>query len=154
MNYIAPMLVMITGLLVFGGVIRALLVNRRLREESRSRLELHARMIDRFGTAEEIVRYLESDAGSKLLSGGGANAAEPRRRVLDSLHLGLLVLAGSVGLLVARGVSDPVVSEAMRSFGLVGILLGAGFLASAALTWKLGESWRGGSPGETGTELG
>ncbi|MCB9379001.1 MAG: hypothetical protein H6511_09605 [Holophagales bacterium] len=141
MEFIAPMLVLITVALVIGSIARAIVVNRRLRENSRTWAEVQGKLIDKFGSADEVVRYLESDAHRELLSGQTAAPSSPHGRILDSVHLGLLVAAGGVGFLISGAVSDRQVSEVMRVFGALGLVIGIGFLVSAGISWALLRSW-------------
>jgi hypothetical protein len=141
MEFLAPMLVLITGALTIGSIWRAAIVNRRQRENARAWVDLQSKLIDKFGAAEEMLRYLESDAGRRLLDGQATAVASPHARVLDSIHMGLLVLMGGVGLLAASGTTDPQVHEVMRVLGMVATVLGVGFLASAGVSWALLRSW-------------
>ena len=141
MEFLAPMLVLITGALTVGSIWRTAIVNRRQRENARAWVDLQTKLIDKFGAADEMVRYLESDAGRHLLDGQATASASPHSRVLDSIHMGLLVLAGGIGLLLASGSSDPQVYQVMSVLGKVAALLGIGFLASAGISWALLRSW-------------
>ncbi len=141
MEFIAPMLVLITVALVIGSIARAIVINRRQRENAKTWAEVQGRLIDKFGSADEVVRYLESDASRELLLGQAAAPASPHGRILDSVHLGLLVLAGGVGFLAAGVVSDRQISEVMRVFGVLGVVLGLGFIVSAMASWSMLRSW-------------
>jgi hypothetical protein len=141
MEVIAPMMVLIVAALTIGSIWRSAIVNRRLRENSRVWGDLQGKLIDRFGDASEVVRYLESDAGRKLLEGQTTSAASPHARVLDAVHLGMLVLTGGAGMLAAGTVTDPSVSEFLHVLGLVAVVLGVGYLASAAVSWAMLRSW-------------
>ena len=141
MDFLAPMLVLITAALVFGSVLRSYFVNRRLRDNARLWVELQSKVVDRFGSAPEVVRYLESDAGQRMLEGQMTSSASPHARVLDAVHTGLLVFLGGVGLQAASGVADAEVRAVLQAVGTVGSILGVGFLASAAVTWFLLRRW-------------
>jgi len=141
LNYVAPMLVMITTVLTLGAIFRSFFTNRRLRENARAWAELQGRLIDKFGSAAEVVRYLESDAGQRMLADQSEGGATPHGRILDSIHLGLLVLAGGIALIFGYSGSDPRLQEGLRTFGIVGTMLGIGFLASAGVSWALLRGW-------------
>ena len=141
MDFLAPMLVLIIGSLTIGSIWRTAIVNRRQRENARAYVELQSKLIDKFGAADDVMRYLEGDAGKRLLQDQATAPASPYARILDSIHTGLLVLMGGVGLLAASGVSDRQVQEVMSVLGIVGTVLGAGFLASAGVSWVLLRSW-------------
>lgn len=141
MNFLAPMLVLITAFLVIGSIFRSYFLNRRLRENARLWVELQGKVVDRFGSAPEVVRYLESEAGQRMLEGQVTSSAGPHARVLDAVHTGLLVLLGGVGLQAASGVADAEVRAVLQAVGTVGAILGVGFLASAAISWFLLRRW-------------
>jgi hypothetical protein len=141
MGFLAPMLVLITCALVLGSMVRASIVNRRLRENARVYAELQGKLIEKFGTADEVVRYLASDAGLRLLDGQSSAPTSPHSRVLDAVHLGLILLLGGLGIWVASHVSDPQVFEVLSALGKIAAFLGVGFLASAAASTLLSRRW-------------
>jgi hypothetical protein len=141
MDFIAPMLVLIIGCLTIGSIFRTQIVNRRLRENTRAWADLQGKLIDKFGSADEVVRYLESDRGKQLLDNQATNAASPHSRILDSVHTGVLVLLGGVGLIAASGSINQRVNETLIAFGTIAVLLGAGFLVSAGISWMLLRNW-------------
>ncbi|HEX4952490.1 MAG TPA: hypothetical protein VF017_03730 [Thermoanaerobaculia bacterium] len=140
MEFIAPMAIAITTMLVIGATIRSSIINRRLRENARAQADLQAKLIDKFGSAEEVIRYLESTQGKALLE-APALSQRPHARILDSVHLGLLIVLGGAGMLATSGVADRQVADVFRTFGLIAILLGVGFLCSAAVSWFLMRQW-------------
>lgn len=137
---LAPMVVFITGALVAGAVLRALILNRRLTATARLWAELQGKVVDRFGAAPEVIRYLESDAGQKMLAGHTSATATPHSRILDSIHLGLLIMLGGIGLVAAGGMFG-IESSAIRPLGRMATFLGAGYLLSAAVSWWLMKRW-------------
>ena len=141
MDFIAPMLVLITGALTVGSILRTQIINRRLRENARAWADLQTKLIDKFGNADEVVRYLESDAGKRLLDGQTNGAGAPHARVLDSIHTGLLVFLGGIGLIAAGAMNKEEIRELLQVVGMVATVLGAGFLASAAVSWRLLKGW-------------
>jgi hypothetical protein len=141
MDFIAPMLVLVTGALVIGSIFRYQIVNRRLRENARVWADVQAKVIDKFGSADEVVRYLESDAGKRLLEGQTNGAASPHARILDSIHIGLLVLLGGIGLWLSKGAFSGKAPEFLQVVGTLAIVLGVGFLASAYVSWNLLSRW-------------
>lgn len=141
MDFIAPMLVLITGALTIGMILRTQIINRRLRENVRAWTDLQTKLIDKFGSAQEVVRYLESDAGTRLLEGQTNGASSPHTRILDAVHTGLLVLLGGIGLWASKGAFSGKAPEFLQVVGTLGIVLGVGFLASAYVSWNLLRRW-------------
>lgn len=141
MDFIAPMFVLITGALVIGSIFRAHFVNKRLRENARAVAELQSRLIDKFGDAEQVVRYLASDAGKQLLAGAESGRGGPHQRVLDSLQVGIVTFLGGIGLMLGGNVSEQRIAEVMEMLGKFGMLIGAGFVVSALVSGSLLKSW-------------
>ncbi|HEX9800867.1 MAG TPA: hypothetical protein VGC00_11935 [Thermoanaerobaculia bacterium] len=141
MEFIAPMMVLVVGALVIGSIFRASFVNRRLRENARAFADLQGRLIDKFGDAGEVVRYLESDAGKQLLAGAENGRGAAHSRVLDSLQTGIITLLGGVGLMAGSALSPGKVSEVMDVLGVVALLVGAGFIVSALVSGAMLRRW-------------
>lgn len=141
MDFIAPMFVLITGALVIGSIFRSFFVNRRLRENARAVAELQSRLIDKFGDSEQVIRYLESDAGKQLLAGAESGRGGAHQRVLDSLQVGIVTFLGSIGLMVGGNVSDYKIGEVMDMLGKVGLLVGLGFIVSAVVAGSMLKGW-------------
>lgn len=150
MEWIAPLLVLVVAVLTVGAIFRAYFVNKRLRESARAYAELQGRLIDKFGNAAEVVRYLESEHGQHLLAGAASGHGGMHSRILDGLQVGVISMLGGVGLMAARGVSDPQVGEVMQVLGLIAALVGVGFLVSALLAQVLLKRWGllGAAPGK------
>lgn len=141
MDFIAPMLVLIAGALTIGSILRTQIINRRLRENAKVWADLQAKLIDKFGSADEVVRYLESDAGKRLLEGQTNGASSPHARILDGIHIGLLVTLGGIGMWASKGAFSGKAPEFLQVVGTLGIVLGIGFLASAYVSWNLLRRW-------------
>jgi hypothetical protein len=124
-------------------VVRAVLANRRFMRESEVRLQLHTRLIDKFGTSPELVEYLRSDAGRAFLTPPPAERAAPYRRILGSAQAGLVLAFVGAALWMLRG-SDYLGREgysAMTSLGVIILALGFGFMGSALLAYVLSSRW-------------
>ena len=141
MEIVAPMMVLMVFAITIGTIFRSHFVNKRLRESAKAYADIQTRLIDKFGDAAEVVRYLESDGGQKLLAGASSGKDSGRARILDGLQTGIISILGGVGLIAARGVSDAKVGEVMQVLGLIALLIGAGFVISALVSQSLLKSW-------------
>lgn len=137
MSDIAPALVGITLFLVIGWIIRIVSDNRRRQALARTQAELHAKLLEKFGTADEALRYLGSDAGQRLLDSAALERANPLQRILGSVQAGILLAAVGFGLLLVRGFVSGEAVEGLLVLGTLVLVLGLGFLASAGAAWAL-----------------
>ena len=73
---------------------------RRLKM-ARMQAEMHGKLLDKFGSSQELVQYLESDAGKAFLEPPKEDQASPYRRILGSMQAGIILsLVGGVFLLM------------------------------------------------------
>jgi len=139
LSYFIPFSVFICMLLAVLWVLRLILENRRWNKSFRVHEEVHAKLIDRFASGQELTAYMESEAGRRLLE--WSPPADDRRpfaasRILWSLTAGLTLGPAGAGLLVASArLRDAY--EPLLVFGLLGVMIGAGFLVSAIASYVL-----------------
>ncbi len=127
-------------------LIRTLVDYRRWSRLARVQTEVHTKLLDRFTANEDLLRYIQSPAGSKFLESSPiALDAAPRSmgaplgRILWSVQGGVVLIAGGIGLeLVSRHVAAPG-SEPLHILGVLGIALGAGFVLSAIISYVISQ---------------
>lgn len=144
-------------LAVFGGVgltvaalawlIRTLIEQRRWRQLSRTQSEVHNKILDRFSTNEQLLEYIRTPAGTKFLESApiplhverqvGGRAPAPVARILWSVQIGVVVAIAGLGMLLLSLVFGEDSSQELLALGAIGLCVGAGFLASAAVSLKL-----------------
>lgn len=148
MSDIAPALVAITLCVVIGWIVRIVSDNRRRQALARTQAELHTKLLEKFGTADEALRYLGSEAGKRLLDSAALERTNPHSRILGSVQAGILLAAVGLGLLLVRGFVSGEAVRAMLVLGTIVLVLGLGFLASAGAAWALSRRFGllGGTP--------
>jgi hypothetical protein len=133
-------------------IIKSIVDHRRWGRQAKVQAEVHNKVIDRLASNEEMLAYVQSPAGSGFLKGGPAmlvngSAASrimgaPYNRILWSAQAGVVFLALGLGFRWVNVSAPSEVLEMLHFFGLIGMSLGIGFLASAVLSygisWKLG----------------
>jgi hypothetical protein len=116
----------------------------RLQERARLRMELQARMLERFASPAELKDFLESEGGRRLLG-----ALSPRQTVAPRMLLA--VQAGVVVTLLGVGVQMTGNMDLLDA-GIVIVALGIGLLLSTAVAWILARMWgllpRADAPGD------
>lgn len=108
-------------------------VAARLQDRSRQRLELQARMLERFASPAELKDFLESEGGRRLLG-----ALSPRTSVAPRLLL--TVQAGVVVTILGSGLQITGQYD-LQPAGITVVALGLGLIASAAVSWALARFW-------------
>jgi hypothetical protein len=138
-------------------IIKSIVDHRRWNRQSRVQAEVHNKVIDRLASNEEMLAYIQSPAGAGFLksgpagpnaTGGGRSMHAPYNRILWSAQAGVVFLALGIGFRLINVTAPTDVVEMLHFFGLIGMSLGLGFLASAGLAYVL--SWRMGLLAPTG----
>ena len=141
----------ITVILVVGSIAIALawllntiLHHRRWSRLARVQTEVHTKLLDRFASNEELMAYINTTAGKRFLEAAPIPVQEPApaqqqisapiNRVLWSMQGGLILIAAGVGMVVVSWIAEKDVSSALSGFGVLGIAVGIGFMASAAVS--------------------
>ncbi|HEY4010214.1 MAG TPA: hypothetical protein VGM11_08705, partial [Acidobacteriaceae bacterium] len=97
MNNVAPMIVMIVLLFALAWIIRTLAESRRWTKVFTLQSEVHGKLIDRFATNQELLGYMETDAGRRFLEAAPiVTETDSRRmpnlvsRLVATLQVGLV----------------------------------------------------------------
>jgi hypothetical protein len=144
MSGIAALTVMIvvTGTLVW--LVQTVIDYRRWSRLSRIQTEVHTKILDRFGSNEELLRYMQTPAGQRFLESAPIPLEqEPRRigapfgRILWSVQAGAVLAVVGFGLMFVstRVVED--VSPGVFAAGVLALSLGIGFALSAVIALML-----------------
>jgi hypothetical protein len=123
---------------------RAFLENRRWNRVFKLQGEVHGRLIERFGSNEELLAYMNTEAGKRFLEAAPIpiEFEHDRRvptslsRILLPLQAGIVLALLGVGLLSLRH-SLPELDNGLLIFGTVILMPGVGFILSAGITWLL-----------------
>ena len=135
----------VLGQIVFVGWVLWVIAYFRI-NKSRQRSEERLRVLERFGSSQEMADFLASEGGDKLLANFVPRAASPRTWIVTALSAGLISLFLGTGFLVLgwlRVFDDP---DIFIIPGVLSIFGGAGMLVAAAVTTRLLGRWE--EPGE------
>ncbi len=141
MNYIAPMTILISLFLVIGGVARQIVVSRRMREIARINGELQSKLLDKLTAAGELQAYIASDAGKRFVEAATVERSDPHGKILASVQSGILLFAAGIALQASRFYVGDEARNVLHLFGTLGMLIGVGFLVSAAAVFGLSKHW-------------
>ena len=125
-----------------GWIIWVIATNIRLTKLGRAQAEMQANLLERLGSSQELLAFLQTDTGRRLLE--SAPPPEPRRspigRIMTSVQAGILLTALGGAFFATSGAYFGT-RASFQVLGFVGVCLGGGFLVSAAATYILSKSW-------------
>ena len=127
--------------LALGWFVRTLIEQKRWSRLSRTQAEVHNKILDRFGSSEELLAYIRTPAGARFLESAPIplHAERPAHnpslaRVMWSVQLGVVVVAAGLGALLVGGRFDEEGAQGLFALGTIGVCVGLGFVAAAAVS--------------------
>jgi len=138
-----------TGFAIFGGIlmwlIRTIIDHRRWSRLTRTQAEVHNKLLDRFATNEDLIKYVSTPAGQRFLESapiqldaGPRSISSPIGRVLWSVQVGIVLAAAGIGFnIISWSSVDKDVAQPLAAMGILGIAIGAGFIVAAAASFVL-----------------
>jgi hypothetical protein len=135
----------ILSVFALGWLVRTIIEQKRWNKLSKTQSEVHNKILDRFGSSEELLAYVKSPAGTKFLESApiplhvekSASQSAPGGRIIRSIQIGVSVTAGALGLLLVSLRFNGDTSEGLFAMGGIAFCLGAGFIASALVSIHL-----------------
>ena len=129
----------------FAWLLRTLLDYRRWLRVTKVQAEVHGKLLDRFASNEDLLTYIQTPAGRKFLESApipldaevSRTVSAPINRILWSVQAGVVIAAGSLGLLFVSGREIHEIGRPLFAMGSVGLALGAGFVVSALVSYLL-----------------
>ncbi len=125
-------------------LIRTVVEQRRWYRTSKVHTEVHNKLLDRFTTNEDLMTYIQTDAGRRFLESAPLSIeAAPRQvgapfsRILWSLQVGIVLATGAFGLLFVSGRVIQEIAQPIFAFGVLALTVGVGFIVSAAASLVL-----------------
>jgi hypothetical protein len=133
------------GVSAFIGVltwlVKSVIQHRRWLRASRVQAEVHAKIMDRMTTNEELLAYVQSPAGRRFLESTPLPEADAPRSgapvgpIIWSMMAGIVLATAGIGFRLSAG---SISNEAANAFNIVGtiiVALGAGFVLSAVMAY-------------------
>jgi hypothetical protein len=128
-------------------LIRTLIEQRRWKQLSRTQSDVHNKILDRFNTTEQLLDYIHTPAGSKFLESApiplhverpaNGKTSALTSRILWSVQIGVVTAIVGLGMLLLSAVFDKEASRELFALAVIALCVGAGFIASAAVSLKL-----------------
>ncbi|MBA2737997.1 MAG: hypothetical protein H0U50_14560 [Pyrinomonadaceae bacterium] len=145
MEDLAPIVIGVVVTFAAAWVITAVVKAFKEKSILRTRAELYNRLLDKFGSADGFVEYLESETGRQFVEEITVQGAAPINKILGSIQIGVVMALAGFGSLVLGNLFDKSLGGDLFMVLIVGgtivLMLGVGFLISTAITYRLSKSW-------------
>lgn len=128
--------------LALAWLLRTIIEQKRWNRLSRTQSEVHNKILDRFGSSEELLEYVRTPAGTRFLESapiplhGERRGADnpPLTRLAWSIQIGVIVAAAALGMILVSFRFDAESAQALFALGAIALSIGFGFVASAAVS--------------------
>ncbi|MBA2340832.1 MAG: hypothetical protein H0V88_10580 [Pyrinomonadaceae bacterium] len=141
MENLLPMSVSVGFLILVGWVIATTVSALRHKMNVRAQTELHNRLLEKFGSASEFTAYLQTPNGERFFDNLATERVHPASKILGSIQKGSILSIVGLALLLLSVVYRRVDEGFFLIFGVLVLALGAGFLISSALSYRLSKAW-------------
>ena len=144
-NTVSAVVIGATIIVSAAWIITSIMKSIKERANTRTRAEIYNKLIDKFGSAPELVEFLRSDAGLRFIEEQTIEPSQPLMKIMSSVRLGVTLALIGGGTLVVANLWDRTFGEDLYNMialaGTVALTAGAGFIISAAISYKLCQLW-------------
>jgi hypothetical protein len=126
-------------------LVRMFISHRRWIRATRLQSELNNRLLERMGSNEQLLAYLQSQAGQQLMAmpvvvePASPATAAPYSRILWAIQAGIVLMSGGVGFLVIRRYVLAEAGQALLTIGVLAIAVGIGFALASVASYLLSQ---------------
>jgi hypothetical protein len=132
----------VTGVVIW--IIRTIIEARRWNRVSKTQVEVHTKLLDRFTNNEDLLAYIQTPVGRRFLESGPAPLpgdsrplGAPFSRILLSVQTGIVMALTALGMLYLSRRIDQDVAPFFLVTGVVALAIGVGFLVSGAAAFVI-----------------
>jgi hypothetical protein len=124
---------------------RMVLAHRRWLRVTRLQSDLNNRLLERMGSNDQLLAYLQSQAGQQLLitppvgEPASPSVAAPISRILWAVQAGSVLVSGGMGFLIVRRYVMPEVGDGLLTVGVLAIAVGFGFALASVASYLLSQ---------------
>lgn len=120
-------------------VLRMVMDNLRWKRVVRLQTDVHNKLLDKFGNSQELLAYMQTDAGKRFLEGAPISVTlgtdepqwgSPIVRIMRPLQVGIVVAAAGFGFVISG-------NDILFTTGKITLAVGFGFIISAAASWLI-----------------
>jgi hypothetical protein len=125
---------------LFGFVVWIIFTTIRRYKTAKLQAGLQTKLLEKFGSGQELLAYVQSDAGTQFLDSLTMEQRTPHGRILGAAQASVILVLLGLALLFLRGrVSGG--EEGFLVSGTIVLSVGVGFGLSAALSYFLSKSF-------------
>ena len=134
------LVIMMVGTFVFWGYVVYAIVQWR---KSRQQSHLQQKLIDKFNTVPELSDFLQSDTGNKFLNLLASDSIGPKQKLLASIYKGIILAVMGIAFFTIAPFMSALTADTrvFQAVGLFVLILGAGFILSAFISYKISQKW-------------
>jgi Flp pilus assembly protein TadB len=134
---IAVMVVFLAAMATAGWMFHLVADARKRQLRTKAQTELHSRLLDKFGSAHEVVEFLQTPSGAQFVDSFSGDREEPSNGILRSTHRGIILVIVAAGCLFLSWYYRYSGENPLLVVGVILLCLGVGFLVSAAVSQRL-----------------
>ncbi len=139
---LTPIAIVVTAIVASAWIFSLIVGAFRHRANLRAQTDFHNRMMEKFSSADEFTAYLQSDAGRSFFDNLGNEPATPLSKILSSIQKGAILTLLGLGLFILGNFFTPQDGGGlMFILGVVSFMIGAGFLVSSYISYRLAKTW-------------
>jgi len=144
LHAMVPLLIFLVIAAALLWLIHLFLENRRWTRIFKLQTDVHGKLIDRFGSNQELLTYMNTEAGRRFLEAAPIPVDFERTqkvpggvaRILTPLQIGIVLTLLGIGFLFLRH-AEADLEVPLLVLGTAILMPGIGFILSAAVTWVL-----------------
>lgn len=125
---------------LIGFVIWTIFSTIRRSKTAKLQAELQTKLLEKFGSGQELLAYVQSDAGKRFLESLTMEQRSPYGRILGAAQVSVILILVSLAFLFLRSRVTGA-DQGFLVFGTISLSLGVGFGLSAALSYYMSKSF-------------
>jgi len=135
----AMSMVIVLMVLAFAFVtsVRSLLDHLRRTKSEKLQSEVYNKMVDKMGSSQDVLAWLQTDAGQNLFKVAPPDRPAPYSRILNSVQFGVVAVVLGIGILAIRTMIGTEGQEPAAVVGTLVLALGLGMLLAGAVSYFL-----------------
>ncbi len=133
------MVAIVAILSLFGSI--GFLIHVILRwRQSKYRLNVQLKMMDKIGNASDLVQLADTEGGKQFLDSLQLESAGTRDKILGAVSKGIILVILGVTLFLIRNIFEDA-SKFFVMFGSIALAFGIGYLVATGITYRLAKGW-------------